>query len=143
MIGSCLCEQVHFEVRGHLPDFYQCHCSKCRKVTGSSKNTGTLVENSHFSWLSGEPLVRLYVKDTGYHSAFCSCCGSVMPNPLRDGSGYWIPAGALDEDQSEDAQQVAVHLCVADKAIWDEAGKTPKQYRNCPDIRQLRDDLSK
>lgn len=134
MQGSCLCEKVSFEVRGDLPGFYQCHCTKCRQVTGSSNNTGTLVNNDQFHWLSGEDLVRLYVKDSGYHSAFCSCCGSAMPNTLRDGSGYWIPAGALGACDSE----VTANLFVADKASWNKIGNAGTQYDAMPTVAELK-----
>jgi hypothetical protein len=39
MKGECLCGDVEFEIKGDLPNLYQCHCSLCRKVTGSSAAT--------------------------------------------------------------------------------------------------------
>lgn len=139
MIGYCLCEKVSFEISGELPDLYQCHCSACRRVTGSSNNSGLLVGPEQFCWLRGEQSVSLYIKDTGYHSSFCSHCGSAMPNPLRDGSGYWVPAGALPEGQLE----VGAHLFVSDKADWDYIGDKAPQYESFPGLDLLRQRLKK
>jgi hypothetical protein len=33
--GSCLCGAVRFEVEGSFECFFLCHCSFCRKDTGS------------------------------------------------------------------------------------------------------------
>ncbi len=33
--GSCLCQDVTFEVEGGLPAASACHCTKCRKHTGN------------------------------------------------------------------------------------------------------------
>jgi len=134
LVGTCLCEQVSFQVAADLPNFYQCHCTKCRQVTGSANNTGTLVANEQFAWLKGQELVSHFVKETGYCSSFCSCCGSAMPNRLRDGAGYWVPAGALPECDS----RVVVHLCVDNMASWDHIEDQSKCYASVPDLLLLR-----
>lgn len=46
--GECLCAEVKFEVDGELPDLYQCHCSLCRKATGSTANAATFVDSAEF-----------------------------------------------------------------------------------------------
>ncbi|PRY63410.1 hypothetical protein B0H98_1085 [Vreelandella songnenensis] len=43
MTGECLCGEVKFEIDGKLPNLYQCHCSLCRKTTGSTANAATFV----------------------------------------------------------------------------------------------------
>ncbi|RPH66319.1 MAG: aldehyde-activating protein, partial [Hyphomicrobiales bacterium] len=35
-LGSCLCGDVRFEIAGDFEKFYLCHCSRCRKDTGSA-----------------------------------------------------------------------------------------------------------
>ena len=83
MKGECLCGSVSFEIEGDLPNLYQCHCSLCRKATGSSANAATLVNEEHFRWLSGQSEIRSFQKPTGYRSDFCSVCGSPVPFNLR------------------------------------------------------------
>lgn len=115
MKGECLCGEVAFEIEDELPNLYQCHCSLCRKATGSTANAATFVEVQNFRWLSGQSNIRSFQKPTGYRSDFCSVCGSPVPNKLRDTDLIWVPAGLLDE---ETASQVAVHLHLSSSASW-------------------------
>ncbi len=115
MIGKCLCGDVAFEIKGELPNLYQCHCSLCRKLTGSTANAATFVDEQHFHWVSGQSGIRSFQKTTGYRSDFCSVCGSPVPNKLRDTDLMWVPAGLLEGGA---ASQVAVHLHLASSALW-------------------------
>lgn len=116
MRGECICGEVAFEITGEIPKFYQCHCSLCRKQSGTSFNTGTIVAAEHFRWLKGEDKISSYTRPTGFRSDFCSCCGAVVPNPFRDLPYVWVPAGALDESQP---LEIAVHICTGSKASWE------------------------
>ncbi|TOP03723.1 aldehyde-activating protein, partial [Vibrio parahaemolyticus] len=49
-----MCGEVSFELSGELPPIYQCHCSLCRKISGSSSNSALIVKASSFKWRSGE-----------------------------------------------------------------------------------------
>ena len=60
MQGKCLCGGVQFVLSGELPNLYQCHCSLCRKVTGSSANAAFRIDLAQLSWIEGEaPSVRI------------------------------------------------------------------------------------
>lgn len=124
--GSCLCGDVAFAISGPVPDLYQCHCSLCRKVTGSAANAAFVVPAQNFRWLSGEATLRSYVRAGGYRIDFCPRCGSPCPNPMRDGTGVWVPAGLLDEAI---ASRVAAHIHVGSKAAWDEIGGNAPRHR--------------
>ena len=65
MKGECLCGEVKFSVKGELPNFYQCHCSLCRKTTGSSANAATFVSEECFEWISGSSQYSLFSKANG------------------------------------------------------------------------------
>ena len=140
MLGRCLCEQVEFEITGKIPNFYQCHCSQCRQVTGSSSNTGMFMAKDAFRWTKGEDKVTSYVKDSGYNSCFCSNCGSALPNPVKSIEGYCIPAGLLD---GEIECKVAAHLYVGSKASWDLIADDGIQYAEMPDIQTLNEVLQR
>ncbi len=98
MRSKCLCGTIEFEVKGPLPKAYQCHCSLCRKQSGTAFNTSLMIAGHKFRWLTGQKFISSYVKDTGYRSDFCSRCGSPIPNPLRGTSYMWVPAGLLQAD---------------------------------------------
>lgn len=116
MIGKCLCGKIQFEISGEVPNLYQCHCSLCRKATGSSANIATFVDQEKYKWISGQDSVRSNIKETGFRSDFCTTCGSPVPNKLRDTDKYWIPAGLLEE--AEDLK-VVEHMYTNSKAQWD------------------------
>ena len=75
----------------------QCHCSLCRKVSGSSSNSALIVEASNFKWRSGEHQIRSFSTNSGFKSEFCCQYGSPVPNISSSGDSYWVPAGLLSE----------------------------------------------
>jgi len=100
--GSCLCGRVRFEVDRLTGPFELCHCSRCRKVTGSAfaATVGAMAED--FRFLSGEEAIgrcELPVREVPppYALSFCTGCGSALPSPPERGF-FEIPAGLLDDD---------------------------------------------
>ncbi|MFD2176728.1 GFA family protein [Veronia pacifica] len=134
MNGKCLCGNVEFSIDGHLPHLYQCHCSLCRKLSGSSSDTATFLNKEQFSWLKGESMINSFKTETGYRSDFCSKCGSNVPHLMDNGKQFWIPAGLLD---GTGKSQIAAHLFVESKASWDNICDYGKQYEEMPDIEIL------
>ncbi|WP_406849334.1 GFA family protein [Vibrio vulnificus] len=114
--GNCLCGEVSFELSGELPPIYQCHCSLCRKVSGSSSNSALIVEASNFKWCSGEHQIRSFSTSSGFKSEFCCQCGSPVPNISSSGDSYWVPAGLLSEPVDT---KVSAHVYVGSHASWD------------------------
>lgn len=49
MKGACLCETVAFEISVTPTRYYRCHCSLCRKQSGTGYNLATIVKESDFS----------------------------------------------------------------------------------------------
>lgn len=129
--GKCLCGEVEFKLRGALPNIYQCHCSLCQKVTGSSANAAFIVSNSQFTWVGGQALIHSYISSTGYRSDFCSLCGSPVPNPFAERPDYWVPVGLLDGNPN---LKIAVHLYTASRAKWDIVPAHQLQYPETPGI---------
>jgi hypothetical protein len=91
---------VTFEIRLPYAFFQYCHCSRCRKFTGSAHAANILVAAGQFDWVRGEDLIRQYeLPDAKYYcTAFCSVCGSSMPWRTRNEKFYLVPAGTLDGD---------------------------------------------
>jgi hypothetical protein len=118
--GSCLCGDVRFEMARCAGPFELCHCSRCRKTSGSAFMAAVGVRRSEFRWLCGRELIRCYDapirnEPPAYRSSFCPRCGSPVPDP--DGMSEWfeIAAGALDEDPGLRPER---HIFTHVKSAW-------------------------
>ncbi len=101
--GSCLCGGVRFELAAAVGPFELCHCSRCRKVTGSAFLPYLLVRREHLVFVQGSELVTTYdapVRATppAFRTCFCSRCGSPVPDPNASADLIDVPAGSLDGD---------------------------------------------
>lgn len=134
MKGSCLCKNISFRLTGTIPHLYQCHCSLCRKLTGSASDSAFFIAKENFQWLSGQESISSYRTKSGFRSDFCRQCGSTVPHLMTNKSQFWVPAGLLDE-QSE--HQVVAHLFVDSKASWDVIADGAVQYDEMPEISEL------
>jgi hypothetical protein len=136
MRGKCLCGGVQFALSGELPDLYQCHCSLCRQVSGSSSNAAFVIDLAQLSWIEGEELVQKYESDTGYKSHFCSRCGSPLPNLTANDSAWWVPVGLLEHGEG---LRVGAHLYVGSRAPWDVIVDSGEHFDEMPDDETLAD----
>ena len=122
--GSCLCGAVMFEIRGKTTDIGMCHCSKCRKVSGTASNANLMASRDVFVWSSGEDKITKFAMADGWGCWRCSVCGSPVPMLHPGGGAYWVPAGLLDSDPGV---RIAGHIFVGSMAPWDEiAGEAPR-----------------
>ena len=101
--GRCLCGGVQFAIDRAVGPFELCHCSRCRKASGSAFVAGLGVRLEDFRLLAGAKLIRTYEapiheRPPPYRVAFCSRCGSPVPDPPADATWLEIPAGLLDDD---------------------------------------------
>ena len=55
--GSCLCRAVRYRFEGPIHVFQYCHCSRCRKFTGSAYASNIILDPEQFTWLGGEESV--------------------------------------------------------------------------------------
>lgn len=133
MRGKCLCGKIEFEIAGTAKKLYQCHCSLCRKQSGSTSNTSFIVAAEKLRWICGQENITSYVKPSGFRSDFCCQCGSPVPNPLRNTPYFWVPAGLLDNDRLE----IVAHLHVASKASWDTILAAGTRYDSMPRLSEL------
>ena len=120
--GSCLCGGVRFEVERAVGPFELCHCTRCRKVSGSACLAWLGVRREDFRFLQGADLIRTYecpIRESppAYDTSFCSRCGSQVPNPSRTNEArFEVPAGALDDDPVIRPDK---HIYVEFRAPWD------------------------
>ncbi len=115
--GSCLCRQVRYRLTEEPGAFGYCHCTSCRKASGSAHAANAPVDRASFQLLQGKALVREFESSPGKFRAFCTNCGSplyaylsAVPGVLR------IRLGTLD---TPFLKQPQAHTWVSDKAPWE------------------------
>ena len=98
--GSCLCGAVSYEIVGDPGQFWHCHCTRCRKATGTGHASNIIMKPDTVDWLSGNDNLKYFkVPDAErFATVFCSKCGSLMPRVAPDLSIAVIPAGSMDSD---------------------------------------------
>ena len=96
--GSCLCGAITCAVDPPFQKMIHCHCSRCRKASGTGHATNLIVPPGHVRWLSGEALIARYDLPTAasFSKWFCSRCGAPVPRLARTGKWMVVPAGSLD-----------------------------------------------
>ena len=124
--GECNCGAVAFEIDVTPRDVYVCHCSICRRFTGSSGIAVIVVDNQVFRWVRGEDHISSWKKPgADWHAWFCRVCGSVLPG-ANDPARMAVPAALILE--GGEVLKVAHHIWVGSKASWDEIGDSGKQH---------------
>jgi len=123
--GSCLCGAVRYAIDGRISPIGLCHCSKCRKSTGSAFHAGALCRKTRFRWLAGEDAIREYRTSSGYTTRFCGTCGSLVPMFQDEGEYVVLHAGALDQDPGS---RPVHHIFVGSKASWFEIADDLPRY---------------
>lgn len=115
--GSCLCGSVTFQVQPPFDRMVHCHCSRCRKGTGTGHATNLYVQPEQLQWLSGEGFISRYDLPSAksFGKWFCGQCGSPLPRLTRSGKTVVIPAGSLD---TEPPTRPTDHLFWDSRAPW-------------------------
>lgn len=129
--GSCFCGEVSYQITGNLGIFQYCHCSRCRKVTGSAHCANLMVAPDQFSWLQGEAMVSTYEPEQTRHfaTAFCKRCGGNLPWRSKSGKAVIVPAGSLDEHPQIEPQQ---NVFFGSRAPWYQPASALPEYEELP-----------
>ena len=124
--GSCLCGAVTYQIAGELAPIQLCHCSMCRRASGSAFAANMPVRATDFRITSGEAAVKIYRSSAGKERLFCGECGSpIISRSAGDPEWVRVRAGTLDEPAPT---HVAFHFHVASRASWLPIGDDLPQY---------------
>ncbi|MBD3277383.1 MAG: GFA family protein [Candidatus Aegiribacteria sp.] len=124
--GQCNCGAVAFEIDADISDVFVCHCSICRKATGSNGIAVVVIENELFRWIHGEDRVSTWKKPDGdWQIWFCTTCGSPVPGS-NDENRMFVPAGLITSGGEK--LRVAHHIYVDSRAVWDVIGDEGVQH---------------
>ena len=116
--GSCYCGEIHIEINGNIDSIIHCHCSRCRKASGTAYATNGVVNIDDFKILSGVKFIGKYSKITGKYRHFCTQCASPIYSSRDDNpKSIRLRLGILDSDIAERPMS---HNFVTSKANWED-----------------------
>jgi hypothetical protein len=124
--GKCLCGEVKVKIKGNITDIIHCHCSLCRKNSGTAYATNGFINSAEFELVSGEKSVSIFSFKPGRNRHFCSKCGSpVYSSNQQDPLRFRIRLGLLDSDIEE---RPISHNFVSSKANWEDIDADLPRY---------------
>jgi len=126
--GECLCGDIRYQVEDCFLYALNCHCSKCRKATGSAFKPFAGIERSKFSVTKGKELLLIFGEDDG-HDARCKRCGAYLYSVVRDGEYVHVTFCTLIDMPSI---QPAAHIFVGSKAAWYTINDNLPQHQELP-----------
>jgi hypothetical protein len=132
--GRCLCGSVSFRITGRLAPVVYCHCSQCRRASGTAFAANAGVRRDEIELISGLDAIREYESSPGKFRAFCSRCGSpIYSRAAADPTQVRIRLGTLDGDPG---RRSLAHCWVSAKAVWFDITDQLPQFAEAPPPRQ-------
>ncbi len=114
LTGKCLCGAVEYTVADEFLYALNCHCSNCRRATGSAFKPLAGIERGKLRVATGKADLLIF-GDHDAHDARCKICGSLLYSVVRDGAFVHVAMGTLVDDPSI---RPTMHIFVGSKAPW-------------------------
>ncbi len=110
-----MCGEISFEIHGAVHSARYCHCTSCRKFSGTAYAAWGLIQARELIVNGDESNVSRYDSGGGLR-AFCRSCGSPLwYEPANLPAFRGIPLGAID---AGDVQPPQMHVWVQSKLPW-------------------------
>lgn len=115
LAGGCLCGAVHYLVKDEFVYALNCHCSKCRRATGSAFKPFAGIERDKLCVTQGKGSLSIFGDERASHDVHCKICGSLMFSVVRNREFVHVTLGTL-----ADAPTIrpSGHIFVGSKAPW-------------------------
>lgn len=114
LAGKCLCGAVQYSVRDEFVYALNCHCSKCRRATGSAFKPFAGIESNKLDITEGKDELLLFGEESA-HDVRCKKCGSLLYSVVRDGAYVHVTMGTLVDSPTIHPR---AHIFVGSKAAW-------------------------
>jgi hypothetical protein len=114
LAGECLCRAVRYEVADAFEYALNCHCSNCRRATGSAFKPFAGITRDRLTVVSGADRLAIY-GDAITHDAHCRHCGSLLYSVVRNAAYVHVTMGTL---RDVPAIRPSAHIFVGSKAPW-------------------------
>jgi hypothetical protein len=127
--GECLCRSIQIEMEDDFKYAFYCHCSLCRRRTGSAFSSIGGIESEKFNVIQGESLLFREGETTDGYRAICSKCYSPLFSALKDRKHTHVNFGALKDEPS---RKPDLHIYIYSKASCYQIQDTLPQYAKFP-----------
>lgn len=114
LAGQCLCGVARYAVADAFGYAANCHCSGCRRATGSAFKPFAGIERGRLEVTQGQDCLMIFGTQAN-HDARCNRCGSLLYSVVRDGSFVHVAMGTLTDAPT---LRPSKHIFVGSKAPW-------------------------
>ena len=114
LAGKCFCGAVHYAVADEFLYAMNCHCSNCRRTTGSAFKPFAGIERGKLRITQGADSSRSSATENA-NDTHCRRCGSLLYSVVRDGAFVHVALGTLVDDPGI---RPTKHIFVGSKAPW-------------------------
>lgn len=128
LTGRCVCGATGYIVPDAFEYAMNCHCSRCRRATGSAFKAMAGVLRDRLTPI-GEDVITIH-GDEQLHDARCRHCGSLLYSVVRDGAYVHVAMGTLVDEPSI---RPSMHIYTAFKAGWHEIADELPQHLALPE----------
>ena len=125
LVGKCLCGAVQYSVEDEFTYALNCHCSNCRRATGSAFKPFAGIQRDKLRMTKGEEHALIYGERLS-HDVHCNKCGSLLYSVVRDGAFVHVAMGTLTDSPSI---RPTAHIFVGSKAPWFSISDELPQYQ--------------
>jgi len=124
--GACLCGAVAVEISGQISSIIHCHCSLCRRSSGTAFATNGFVQTSDFNVVKGAENLSSYAFKPGRLRHFCRTCGSpVYSSNEQDPARIRVRLGIIASDITE---RPVSHNFYSSRANWEDLDAELPRY---------------
>lgn len=127
--GSCYCGAVAYEVEDAFEFAFNCHCSKCRRTTGSAFKPIAGLPFDMIRLVKGEDDLLVVGEPDDTHDLHCRLCGSFLYSYIADNGNGHVGMGSLIDPPSI---RPSFHIFVGSKAPWYEITDDLPQFDTFP-----------
>src|ERR1700682_4647880 len=114
LAGKCYCGAVAYAVADEFLYAANCHCSNCRRTTGSAFKPFAGIERAKLEVAAGADKLMIFGEENG-NDTHCRLCGSLLYSVVRDGAYVHVAMGTFVDDPTI---RPTVHIFVGSKAPW-------------------------
>lgn len=124
LTGQCRCRAVTYEVADEFVYAVNCHCSNCRRTTGSAFKPLAGIEIEKIRIIDGTENTMSYGDEASKYM-HCERCGSLLYAVVKNGTYAHVTMGTLVDTPSI---RPTHHVFVGSKAEWFEITDDLPQY---------------